>query len=124
MAPSDLLDLPTLQNLVVLDDGGHGLLGEMIAIFRDDTPRRIQDILQAITARDAETLSWASHALKGGSGALGAKALRTLASDLERLGRSGSVEVGADLPVRLETTFQACLAALEAYVREGQANRG
>ena len=124
MAPSDLLDLPTLQNLVILDDGGHGLLAEMIIIFRDDTPRRIQDILQAITDRDDDTLSRASHALKGGSGALGAKALRTLAANLEHLGHSGSVDVGVGLPARLETTFQACLAALEAYVREGEANRG
>ena len=123
MAPPDLLDLMTLQNLVDLDDGGHGLLSEMITIFRDDTPRRIQDILQAVADGDADTLSRAGHALKGGSGALGAKALRTLAADLEHLGHSGSVDVGADLPVRLETTFQACLAALEAYVREGEAKR-
>lgn len=124
MAPSDLLDQTTLQNLVDLDDGSHGLLSEMIDIFRDDTPRRIQDILQAVADGDADNLSRAGHALKGGAGALGARALRTLAADLERLGRDGSVDAGADLPARLESTFQACLAALEAYVREGEAKPG
>jgi len=116
MNVSSLLDLTTLQNLVDLDDGGHGLLSEMIEIFRDDTPRRIRDILVAATEGKAEELSRAAHALKGGSGALGAEALRHLASDLEALGRSGSADAGADLQARLEDSYQATLAALEAYV--------
>lgn len=123
MASENLLDLTTLQNLVDLDDGSHGLVVEMIGIFREDTPRRIQDILQAVAARDAEALSRAGHALKGGAGALGVRPLRTLGADLEHLGRSGSVEAGADLPGRLEQAFQASLAALEAFVREGGAPR-
>lgn len=120
MTPTDLLDLTTLQNLVDLDDGSHGLVSEMIAIFRDDTPRRLEDILAAADKGDAEALSRAAHALKGGAGALGARALRLLAADLEALGRSGSVEAGPDLAGRLEALFQSSLAALEAYVAERQ----
>ena len=116
MTTSDLLDLTTLQNLVDLDDGSHGLLSEMITIFREDTPRRIRDILSAAGEGKAEELSRAAHALKGGAGALGAEALRALASELEQLGRAGSADAGADLPVRLESTFQASLLALDAYV--------
>jgi HPt (histidine-containing phosphotransfer) domain-containing protein len=117
MNPTDLLDLTTLQNLVELDDGGHALLSEMIGIFREDTPRRIQDILTAVAQGNADALSRASHALKGGAGALGANALRFLAADLETLGRDGSTDVGPDLAARLETTLQISLAALEAYVQ-------
>lgn len=120
MTRSDLLDLTTLRNLVELDDGSPGLLSEMIAIFRDDTPRRIQDILTAAAQGNAEELSRAGHALKGGAGALGANALRLLASDLEVLGRSGSTDAGPDLSIQLETTFQASLAALEAYATQLQ----
>ena len=124
MAPSDLLDLITLQNLVDLDDGNHGLVSEMIAIFRDDTPSRIEGILDAAARGDVDDFSRAAHALKGGAGALGAKVLRSLAADLENLGRSGSVDTGADLAARLQACFQASLAALEAYVREGEASQG
>ncbi len=120
MTPSDLLDLTTLQNLVDLDDGSHGLLAEMIVIFQDDTPRRLQDILSAAASGDAEELSRAAHALKGGAGALGARALRELASDLEALGRGGSAAAGPELGLRLETCFQASLAALQAYVSDLQ----
>lgn len=123
MTPSDLLDQTTLQNLVDLDDGGFGLVTEMIGIFRSDTPRRIQDILQAITSGDADALSRAGHALKGGAGALGARALRLLAAEVEYLGRDGSCEAGTELPLRLESTFQASLEALEAFVQNGEAKR-
>ena len=116
MTASDMLDLTTLQNLVELDEGGHELLSEMIAIFREDTPRRIQDILAAIARGDAEGLSRAGHALKGGAGALGANAMRHLAAGLEALGRGGSTDAGADLPEKLEAVFQASLVALDAYV--------
>ena len=122
MTASDLLDLTTLQNLVDLDDGGHELLAEMIGIFREDTPRRLQGILTAAAQGNAEELSRAGHALKGGAGALGAKALSLLSADLEALGRSGSADAGPDLPERLEATFQASLAALDAYVAKLQAN--
>jgi HPt (histidine-containing phosphotransfer) domain-containing protein len=121
MTASDLLDLTTLRNLVELDDGGHGLLAEMTAIFREDTPRRIQDILAAAAAGNGEELSRAAHALKGGAGALGAETLRSLASELETMGRRGSTDVGPELAQQLHTTFQASLSALEAFVAVIQA---
>jgi HPt (histidine-containing phosphotransfer) domain-containing protein len=116
MTASDLLDLTTLRNLVELDDGGHGLLSEMIVIFREDTPRRIRSILTAAATGNAEDLARTAHALKGGAGALGASALRHLAADLEALGRDGSTDAGADLSERLNGTFQASLTALDAFV--------
>lgn len=120
MTSSDLLDLTTLRNLVELDDGGYGLVKEMAALFREDTPHRIQDILRAIGQKDAEALSRASHALKGGAGTMGAKVLRGLAAELESQGRDGFAKVAEDLPLQLEAAFQAALSALETYVSEGE----
>jgi HPt (histidine-containing phosphotransfer) domain-containing protein len=116
MTPSILLDLTTLQNLVDLDDGGSGLLSEMLQIFREDTPMRFRDILEAVAQGQAEALSHAAHALKGGSGALGANGLRMVAAELEALGRSGSTEAGADLGPRLEAVYGATLEAIDAYI--------
>jgi HPt (histidine-containing phosphotransfer) domain-containing protein len=114
--PQDLLDMMTLQNLVELDEGGTGLLSEMIGIFREDTPRRLRDILTAAEQGNATAFSHAGHALKGGAGALGANALRKFAADIETAGRNGSVDAGPELAKRLEDLFQASLSALEAYV--------
>ena len=121
MPPSDLLDLTTLQNLVELDDGAFGLVAEMTDLFRDDTPRRLRDIHAALDAGDAEALSRSAHALKGGAGAIGARVLRSLAAELEALGRGGSAVAPADTRERLEVAFQEALTALEAYARQGGA---
>lgn len=124
MTSADLLDLTTLQNLVDLDDGGFGLLAEMTAIFRDDTPRRLRDIRMALEDGDAEALSRSAHALKGGAGAIGARVLRAQAADLEALGRGGSAEAPEGTAETLETVFREALAALDIYVRtEGQGDR-
>ena len=122
MNASNLLDLTTLQNLVDLDDGGHGLLAEMIGIFEEDTPRRIQDIVVAASAGKAEELSRAAHALKGGAGALGAEGIRQLSAELEALGRGGSADAGPNLEGRLEDLFQTTLKALEAYLAQVRGN--
>lgn len=118
--PQDLLDMATLRNLVELDDGGTGLLSEMIQIFREDTPRRIQNILAAAAAGNAIELSHAGHALKGGAGALGASGMRQFAAEIETLGRDGSLVANPELPQRLEDLFQASLRALEAYAAKVQ----
>ena len=123
MASSDLLDLTTLRNLVELDDGAYALVSEMIAIFREDTPLRIQNILAAAAEGNAEELSREGHALKGGAGALGVEAMRNLAAELEALGRGGDSDAGPDLAGRLEATFRDSLTALEAFVHEGGAKR-
>ncbi len=91
MPSNDALDLTTLQNLVDLDDGEFGLVAEMRDIFRDDTPHRLVDIRKALAAQDAEALSRAAHALKGGAGAMGARALHAQAAELEALARGGSL---------------------------------
>jgi len=123
MTAQDQLDLTTLNNLVELDDGGFGLVKEMLSIFREDTPHRIQDILSAVGLKDADALARAAHALKGGAGTLGARDFRILAADLEALGRSGSTEAGSDLRQRLEAAYQGALAALEEFVREGESQK-
>ena len=116
MTPSDPLDPRTLQNLVDLDDGGHGLLSEMIQIFREDTPDRLRDILAAAEAGDAYALSRAAHALKGGAGALGATVLQTLAADLEAEAEETLAAGTQDLAPKLEEAFARSLAALEAHL--------
>jgi HPt (histidine-containing phosphotransfer) domain-containing protein len=120
MPPPDLLDLTTIRNLLELDDGSTGLLAEMTALFRDDTPQRIQDLAAAAARGDAGTFSRVAHALKGGAGALGATGMRGAAAELEALGHEGSVDASPDLRDRLDELFRRSLAALEAVIQEGR----
>lgn len=118
MPSTDLLDLPTLQNLVDLDDGSTALVAEMMALFREDTPRRFQELRVALEAGDAEAFSRSAHALKGGSGAIGARALRALAADLESQGRTGNLSAQDLSLAQVEAAFQRTLEALAAYIAE------
>lgn len=119
MASTDLLDLPTLRNLVDLDDGSTSLVAEMTALFREDSPRRIREIRTALQAGAREAASRTAHALKGGAGAIGAKALRAQAAELEALANDPAATVPDAALDQLETTFQATLQALEDYIRTG-----
>ncbi len=117
MPATDLLDLPTLRNLVDLDDGSTGLVAEMTALFREDTPRRLREIRTAVEGGDPETLSRSAHALKGGAGAIGARLLRGLAAEFESLGRSGSTQAPEGALDRLEAVYRESLEALDAYAQ-------
>lgn len=118
MATPHPLDLPTLRTLVDLDDGTTGLLEEMLEIFEADTPRRIQAVVDAVAAGDAEAFSEAAHTLKGGAGAMGAEDMRLQAAHLEALGRKGAVDQDPDLEARLTDSFQVALAALKAHLAQ------
>jgi CheY-like chemotaxis protein/HPt (histidine-containing phosphotransfer) domain-containing protein len=67
--------------------GDRGLLGELAQVFAADCPRRVADLKDAVSARDAERIHRAAHAIKGAVATLGATRARELASQLEAAGR-------------------------------------
>lgn len=78
-----LLDESQLRQLLDLDEGKSSLLREMAALFKAETPRRLEAIREAIEAGSAPQVMEAAHALKGASGLMGAQIVFTLARDLE-----------------------------------------
>jgi len=87
------LDTSKLDELRMLSDGeeGLGLLGELIDIFLDDTPVRMQDLAAAVDRGDAEASMQAAHALKSSCAQLGALRLSDLFRQMEAQGRAGDV---------------------------------
>jgi len=116
-APGDALDADTLQQLVDLDDGSLGLVKEMLEIFRDDTPLRIDALDEAVKANNREAMGDVAHAIKGASATIGAPKVRAIALALEMAGRKGvSEEEPQVLVVRLREEFQRALDALSAFI--------
>ena len=58
---------------------------EVIALFRTDAVLRLDAIGEAIRSDDAQALSWASHALVGAAGNVGAVAMQSVGMALERM---------------------------------------
>ncbi|MEK9501049.1 response regulator [Gemmatimonadota bacterium DH-20] len=60
-------------------------------IFRDDLPRRMEQIRSAWEARDVGAVAEAAHAIKSAAGNVQARRLNTLVADLESAGRAEDV---------------------------------
>jgi two-component system sensor histidine kinase/response regulator len=73
-------------------DGNDALLSDVIALFLDECPARLRAIQAAVDARDAESIRFQAHALKGAAGNLSALGLFNAAQILERLGAEGRVD--------------------------------
>lgn len=94
-------------------DGDKELLDEVVAIFAEDCPARIQEAREAIASRDGEALRRAAHSLKGAAGTLAATEVKNLAGRIEELGKSSDFETSAELVGLLESRIQRLFAVLE-----------
>jgi signal transduction histidine kinase/CheY-like chemotaxis protein len=65
--------------------GDHDLMTDVIRLFLEDLPDRLAAIHDAVTARNAEGLRAAAHALKGAAANLSAGGLFDMAAVLERI---------------------------------------
>ena len=106
------IDPNVIAGLRDLDDGGGGLLGELIDLFFADTPPRLVAVRQAHGAGDAQGLVRAAHALKSSAANLGAQNMATLCQRLESLGRAGDLGGAGPLVDRLDAEFQGVRALL------------
>ncbi len=94
-------------------DGDEELLADMIGLFLEDAPRRLDRLQRAWKNGDHDGVAEAAHALKGMAGHFGAETLRRQAADLERAARAGQVDAAA--LERLNALTQAVIRYLEAH---------
>ena len=88
-------------------DGDKELLGELVAIFLEETPSMVAEIKEAIAQNDAKALEYSAHTLKGSVGNFGAKNVIEAAFVLEKAGREGDL-----------TGTEAALVVLEQSLSE------
>lgn len=88
------VDLPTALHWV---DGDRELLAELIDIFLEDCPGKLQELKQAVKETNAIGVSRAAHSLKGMVACFGAGPAQALAGEMEDLGRAGCLAKTSDL---------------------------
>ncbi|MEO8335709.1 MAG: Hpt domain-containing protein [bacterium] len=93
--------------------GGGKLLGEMISLFLEAAPQRIDAALVGLAAKDVKATEMALHALKSSSAQLGAMRMQRLCERGEALARSGTLENVAALVSSLEEEFPRVQSWLE-----------
>jgi histidine phosphotransfer protein HptB len=100
MPDSPVIDPQAIENLRALSPDEDGaFLRELIEIYLQDTPERLNELEAALAAQDAPTLARAAHTIKGSSSNFGATKFTRLAQEIELCGKSANlVAVAAVLP--------------------------
>ncbi len=93
--------------------GEGGFLASLLAIFRRDTPLRIEEMEQSAAASDAETFRRAAHSLKSSASSLGGVRVEALCARMEKLSAEpGSLGEALSLLPALRIESAALLEAL------------
>jgi len=90
--------------------GDQLLLRELVGIFVDDGPKRLETLRAAMTAADIQQLGQVAHSLKGSAAILGAARLQESAMALEEAAHAGRAENGVDLVGQLAREIERVLA--------------
>jgi PAS domain S-box-containing protein len=80
-----------LAGMLVRAGGDGSLLEDVLAMFREETPRLLSEIDASVQRRDAEGVERTAHSLRGGLATLGADVAARAAGCLEAMGRSGEL---------------------------------
>ena len=90
--------------------GDRRLLSELVGIFVDDGPKRLQAIRAALTAADVRQVEHVAHSLKGSAAILGATRLSTAALALEDAAHEGHTENSPDLVAEIARELDRVMA--------------
>jgi CheY-like chemotaxis protein len=96
-----------------LADGDRQLLRQVIHLFAQQWPSRLQALRRALTRGDAVALQAAAHAVKGAAAGFAATALASSASALETMARGGRLEHAEGAAARLEGELTHLRAVLQ-----------
>ena len=99
-------------------EGESDILLELAEAFQFETPPLIEALHVAVREEQSDALKRAAHNLKGSSYNLGARTMAELCSDLESLGKQGTVKGAAELITKLEQEYRRVCQALIAEGRE------
>jgi HPt (histidine-containing phosphotransfer) domain-containing protein len=111
------VDFPELLSRV---DNDHELLTDLISIFKEDFPRHLQSLREAVAQRDAKQTKVASHTLKGMLSNLAVAGAAAAAGRLEELAGSGAGDSLAPALAEFEQEVEGLLAEMEGYLKEVQ----
>ena len=109
-----ILDSSVLAAVGAMSPSNPGFVRELIAIFLEEAPARIDTLRDAIAVRDPVAAWRAAHAFKSGCANIGALRLVALCDAIERHGRSGEVESTRPLFATLESEYPELTALLES----------
>lgn len=111
MSDAEVLDDSALGRL--REWGGDKLLGQMVRLFLENAPGRMEQIRSGVSSGDIQESEKGAHSLKSSSANVGAVHVRAIAADIERVAGGGDAAAVRELLPSLEDAFARAVAALE-----------
>jgi len=119
------MDFSRLEEFREFDDEEQTMTREVVTLFLNDLPARLQTIEAALAGGRMEAVSTAAHALKGSAGNIGALALQSCCAALEAAAQAQQMPADAvAVMARLHTLADATRAALADWQAAGGAAAG
>ena len=106
------------QLLELQDEQQPTLVADIIELFFADSPRHLETLAAAIRSGDSARLESTAHRYLSGIENLGARRMRTHCMELERLGRTGTVDAAAAALERLRLEFVRARESLAAIAEK------
>lgn len=101
---------------VLLRTGGRDLVDELIRLYFEEMPSRLDRVREAAESGDADTVRTVAHSIKGSSSNLGLPGVAMASADLEEAGRKGDLENTDAVIHSVETAFEDARKALEGLM--------
>ena len=98
--------------LAEVKDLGDDVFKELVQLYLQEGPGRLQRIRQGIESGDAALASQAAHSLKGSSASFGASGLAKLAEKIEMAGKDGDLETCKAALPEVEAEYEKVRASL------------
>jgi HPt (histidine-containing phosphotransfer) domain-containing protein len=117
MCDSSVIDPQAIESLRALNPGDNDeFLREIAGIFLEDTPHRLAELDESLTASDISKFTRAAHSIKGSSANLGAIALRAAAEKLEHEARTKGLSGVAALIEQVKSEFSRAQGELNTLI--------
>lgn len=94
-------------------DGSSEFLAELIGLFRQTSPERMEKMQKAVSQRDGALLAREAHSLKSSSANLGASRMSEVCETLDEMGRKQSFERASQALSELRASYEEARQALE-----------
>jgi two-component system sensor histidine kinase/response regulator len=114
-SPNSTIDLAELLARVEND---RELMREVLMIFKEDFPRHLQALREAVKSLDSKNVARVAHALKGMLANVAATEAAAAAAQLERMGREGDATGFKEAFAAFESDAMKLLPQLDTYIAE------
>ena len=114
---SEVINMEVVDELLSLcDDGDPELLVDLIQMYLEDGPRKLNEIVEGLATQDYDRVERAAHSLKGSAGNLGAILVQEDCEQLQLSSRQHQLDSVRESVTSLQAHFGDAEAALQGLL--------